>query len=81
MNSMSKTFASIVFLIGAFSTPASPSMADTFATKPIRVIVGFAPGGSADAVARVLQPKLAERLKQPLIIENRPGGGGRRSSP
>jgi len=76
MNSMSKTFASIVFLIAAVSTLASPSMADTFATKPIRVIVGFAPGGSADAVARVLQPKLAERLKQPLIIENRPGGGG-----
>ena len=76
MYSISKTFATIIFSIAAVFIPTAPSVADTFATKPIRVIVGFAPGGSADAVARVLQPKLAERLKQPLIIENRPGGGG-----
>ena len=44
--------------------------------KPIRVIVSFAPGGVTDLIARALQPRLAEGLGQPLVIENRPGAGG-----
>jgi tripartite-type tricarboxylate transporter receptor subunit TctC len=44
--------------------------------KPIKVLIGYAPGGSTDVVARLLAPKLTEKLGQPVIIENKPGGAG-----
>ncbi len=50
--------------------------ADAWPTKPIRYIVPFAAGGLADAVARVIGPPLAERLGQPVVIENRAGVSG-----
>ncbi len=45
-------------------------------SRPIRVIVPFAPGGQSDTVMRLLQPKMSEFLGASMIIENRPGGGG-----
>src|SRR5258708_26634871 len=53
---------------------AGPVMA--FPDRPIRLIVGFPPGGSADLVARAIQPIVEKRLGQPLIIENKAGAGG-----
>jgi tripartite-type tricarboxylate transporter receptor subunit TctC len=47
-----------------------------FPDRPIRLIVGFAPGGSADVVARAIQPIVEKRLGQSLIIENKAGAGG-----
>jgi tripartite-type tricarboxylate transporter receptor subunit TctC len=47
--------------------------AQTYPTRPVRWIVGFPPGGGADAVARIMGPWLSERLGQQVIIENRPG--------
>ncbi len=47
-----------------------------FPNKPIHVIVPFPPGGSSDAVVRMLVPRLAERLGAPVIVDNRPGAGG-----
>jgi tripartite-type tricarboxylate transporter receptor subunit TctC len=44
--------------------------------KPIKVYVGYAPGGSTDVVARMLAPRLGEKLGQPIVIENKPGGAG-----
>jgi tripartite-type tricarboxylate transporter receptor subunit TctC len=44
---------------------------------PVRLIVGFPPGGSTDTVARVLGDELREQLKRPVIVENKPGAGGR----
>lgn len=44
--------------------------------KPIKLIVPYPPGGLTDAVARQVGGTLAERLKQPVVIENVPGGGG-----
>jgi tripartite-type tricarboxylate transporter receptor subunit TctC len=44
--------------------------------RPIKVLIGYAPGGSTDVVARLLSSKLGEKLGQPIIIENKPGGAG-----
>ena len=55
---------------------AGTAQAADFPTKPIRLIVPFAPGGSADAVARVISEPLAKQLGQPIVIENKGGAGG-----
>ncbi len=48
----------------------------TFPTKPIRIIIGFPPGGATDILGRDFAAKLADELKQQVIIENKPGAGG-----
>jgi tripartite-type tricarboxylate transporter receptor subunit TctC len=53
-----------------------PNTARAYPDQPIKVIVTFPPGGSADIVIRALQPLLAEDLHQPLVVENRSGAGG-----
>ena len=50
--------------------------ANAYPDQPIKIIVTFPPGGSADIVIRALQPLLAETLRQPVVIENRAGAGG-----
>jgi tripartite-type tricarboxylate transporter receptor subunit TctC len=49
---------------------------DNWPTRPVRIIVPFAPGGGGDAVVRNISEKLGERLGQPVVIENRPGASG-----
>jgi tripartite-type tricarboxylate transporter receptor subunit TctC len=55
--------------------PAATTSAQTF-TKPLRVIVPFAPGGASDILARLLGPKLQSAIGQAVVIENKPGAGG-----
>lgn len=57
--------------------PAVPNIAkaQSYPTRPIRLIIGYTPGGSADLTARLMGQWLSERLGQPFVIENRPGGG------
>jgi len=63
-------------LLAGFVLPHGLAHAQPYPSKPIRMIVGFPPGGGTDVVARIITPKLAEGLGQPVVIENRPGATG-----
>ena len=62
--------------VALFTLVASGAAAQGFPSKPIRVYVGFSPGGAPDIIARMLGIKMQEGLGQPMIIENRPGASG-----
>src|SRR6185295_15189757 len=54
---------------------AAPALAQSYPARPIRLVVPFGAGGGTDNLARVIEPLVSKALGQPLVIENRPGGG------
>src|ERR671915_1004920 len=68
---MSKRFF-LAFILALFSTAL---LGQSYPSRPIRLVVGFAPGGAADTVARAFQEPLSRALGQPIVIDNRPGAG------
>ena len=63
----------VLFLVFAFVNESA--VAQPFPSRPIRLVVGFAPGGGVDINARMLAPKLSEYLGQQVLVENKPGAG------
>jgi len=64
------------FLFFAFAGFASFANAQGYPSKAIKMIIPFAPGGASDFVGRIMQPKMADLLGQPVIVENKPGAAG-----
>jgi len=68
--------AALAAAVATLSCLAGQAIAADYPTRPVTLIIGFAPGGPSDVMARLLTRKMEEILKQPLIIENRVGAGG-----
>jgi tripartite-type tricarboxylate transporter receptor subunit TctC len=73
---MGRRCLAFLIMLAALSLAAGDALAQTYPSKPIRIVVPFAAGGAVDAVARIFSAKLQESLAQPVIVENRAGAGG-----
>jgi tripartite-type tricarboxylate transporter receptor subunit TctC len=68
-----RRFLHLAAAAAAFPAVSRVAQAQTYPARPLRWVVGFPPGGGADIVSRIMAPWLAQRLGQPVIIENKPG--------
>jgi len=72
---MARFFNRMFLALAALATAAAPALAQDWPAKQVRVIVPFAPGGSADVYGRFIAQRLQESLGQTFVVDNRPGGG------
>src|SRR5258706_12620718 len=63
-----------IFLLAAWAAAAS-AMAQPYPSKPLKIVVGYPPGGSGDFLTRLAADELQKELGQPVIVENKPGAG------
>jgi tripartite-type tricarboxylate transporter receptor subunit TctC len=73
---MTRLVASLVVACLAFAGGLTPNPASAYPTRPVTLVLGFAPGGPSDVMARIFSRKLEQLLGQPVVIENRSGAGG-----
>lgn len=71
---MRRLRAILIALLGV-AAPAAALAQGSFPDRPAKIVVGFPPGTTGDLIARLIAPKMAEGLGQPVVVENRPGGG------
>jgi tripartite-type tricarboxylate transporter receptor subunit TctC len=65
-----------ILLAAAFMLDAAPAPAQTYPSRPIKLLVAYPPGGASDLIARLVADALAKRLGQPVVVENRGGANG-----
>jgi tripartite-type tricarboxylate transporter receptor subunit TctC len=68
-----RQFLSLAGAMAAVPALNSLSLANDYPARPVRVLVGYPPGGPTDIIARLIAQRLAERLHEEFVIENRPG--------
>ena len=66
----------LALAVAAIALASGSARAQTFPSKPVRIVVGFAPGGNTDVVSRILAQRLGEMWGQNVIVDNRPGASG-----
>jgi len=72
----SKLHALLLASLAVLSSPSQNARAQTYPSRPVRLLVAFAPGGTTDFVARLVADKTKDRLGQSIVVENRPGANG-----
>src|SRR5438874_11151497 len=75
MKFLRRSFLHLAASAAALPTVSRFAWAQNYPSRPVRLIVGFAPGGGTDIMARLIGQWLSERLSQQFVIENRPGAG------